>query len=120
MRHFYFIFLLSLIACGDTNLPKLQRSSNIIHHEKMVDILKEVHYAESKVNIDKINTAQSKKRIENYYSDILASYNYSEDDFYESMDYYYQVPDTLNKIYTKVIEAMSKDQSILRSKLEED
>ena len=86
----------------------------------MSEILKEIHYAESKVKLDKSNTENSKKKIENYYKDIFSQYQITDQAFYNSMDYYYSVPDTLNLIYSMIIAQMSKDQSILNAKLNQD
>lgn len=117
MKYITYLFCLAIIACSETKLPKSERPPNTLSQEKMIEIIKELNYAEAKVNIDKKNKETTKKNIKAYGQEIFNKYGITDSVFFNSMDYYYTVPDSLTKMYDKVIKSMMKDQGEIKKAL---
>lgn len=112
------IIVLLCTACGGTKLEKVEKPANTLSREKMQVILKEIHYIETKAALDKLSTENLKKRNQAEYDSILSKHSTTDQIFFNSLNYFYKVPDTLTLIYENVLKEMSKDQARIKALLQ--
>jgi len=86
VNFFYFLSFLILFSCQDQ-----KEGENIIPKEQFTNILEEIHLKESESQLNRINNTD--------YQEILSEYNVSKTDFENTLQYYSERPDLLEKIY---------------------
>ena len=89
MNFFYFLSFLILFSCQDQ-----KEGENIIPKEQFTNILEEIHLKESEYQLNRINNTD--------YQEILSEYNVSKTDFENTLQYYSERPDLLEKIYEDI------------------
>ena len=89
MNFFYFLSFLILFSCQDQ-----KEGENIIPKEQFTNILEEIHLKESESQLNRINNTD--------YQEILSEYNVSKTDFENTLQYYSERPDLLEKIYEDI------------------
>ena len=100
-----------LLACSEQkeNIPQ-----DILSENEFVVILKDIHLAEAKFELQKNNgIGKAKNELTNSYTSIYQKHNISEEKFKESLNFYAQNPEMLEKIYTDILEQLTKDRSAL-------
>lgn len=80
-------------SCGSSSTMDAPKLSE----EKMVTVLMDIHYMEGA--LQSMQKEEKDSLAEIYYYHIFKKHNISEDDFYDSFDYYTQDPKTLENIY---------------------
>jgi ferritin-like metal-binding protein YciE len=111
MKIISFILCVTLLSCGSpqTNIPNDILSENIF-----IDLLKDIHLAEAKFELHKTKGMENaKNELAHNYSAIYETHEITADDFDKTLDYYAQHPEQLEKIYTRVLEQLTKDKTIL-------
>ena len=101
---FYTSLLLGIWSCETEQLPP-------ISNEKMIEILADVHFAESVAQA--LPLKQKDTMMVKYYDQIMEIHQVSRIDFDSSVVLLKQKPEELLKIYEKVMEKMDKDKSML-------
>ena len=89
MNFFYFLSFLILFSCQDQ-----KEGENIIPKEQFTNILEEIHLKESESQLNRINNTD--------YQEILSEYNVSKTDFENTLQYYSERLDLLEKIYEDI------------------
>jgi len=89
VNFFYFLSFLILFSCQDQ-----KEVENIIPKEQFTNILEEIHLKESESQLNRINNTD--------YQEILSEYNVSKTDFENTLQYYSERPDLLEKIYEDI------------------
>jgi hypothetical protein len=89
VNFFYFLSFLILFSCQDQ-----KEGENIIPKEQFTNILEEIHLKESESQLNRINNTD--------YQEILSEYNVSKTDFENTLQYYSERPDLLEKIYEDI------------------
>ena len=111
MKIISFILCVTFLSCGSPqkNIPNEILSENIL-----IDLLKDIHLAEAKFELHKTKGMENtKNELAHNYSSIYKKYEITVDDFDKTLDYYAQNPEKLEKIYTRVLEQLTKDRTIL-------
>ncbi len=105
------ILLCLLFACAE---PKENIRQDILSENEFVVILKDIHLAEANFELQKNKgIVKAKNELSNSYTSIYKSHNVSEEKFKENLNFYAQNPEMLEKIYTDVLEQLTKDRSAL-------
>ena len=105
------IFCLILIGCGN---QQKETPQDILSENIFIDLLKDIHLAEAKFELHKTKgMGIAKNELAHNYSSIYKKYEITLDDFDKTLDYYAQHPEQLEKIYTRVLEQLTKDRTIL-------
>jgi len=103
-----------MAACGTSDKP-----SNLLPEDKMIDILEDVHLAESKVNGLNLGSSDSSlaifKKLE---TDLLKKHQVDTAAFRKSYQYYVAEPETFKAMYNKIIERLEVRKKIMRQSLE--
>ena len=100
-----------LLAC---TAPKTEILTGILSEAEFANMLKEVHLAEAAFELNKIKGLKNAKNtLANNYQLIYKKYNITDTDFSESLDYYAENPEKLEKIYTDVLERLTNEHSTL-------
>ena len=106
-----FILCLILIGCGN---QQKETPQDILSENIFVDLLKDIHLAEAKFELQKTKGIENaKNELAHNYNAIYETHEITEDDFDKTLDYYAQHPEQLEKIYTHVLEQITKDRTIL-------
>lgn len=113
------LLLLSLIiigACGEEGPP-----DDVLTREQMVDILTDIYVAEAKIARLSLNR-DSALAVFRYYEDSIFHCKGLNDSIYnQSLNYYMQTPDELDKIYEAVLDSLNlKKQKLNKSKASTD
>ena len=111
MKIISFILSLILLSCGN---PKTEIPQDILSKNSFIGLLKDIHLAEAKFELHKTKgMGIAKNELAHNYSSIYKKYEITIDDFDKTLDYYAQHPEQLEKIYTRVLEQLTKDRTIL-------
>lgn len=106
-----FILCLIFLSCGG---PKTEIPQDILSENSFINLLKDIHLAEAKFELHKTKGMKNaKNELAHNYSSIYKKYDITVDDFDKTLDYYAQHPEQLEKIYTHVLEQLTKDRTIL-------
>ena len=100
MKNIYFLFLLILFSCSEQqNIDK-----NIISKEQFTNILEKIHLVESEFQLNKINnTERYENKLSSDYHQIFSEYKVSKTDFENTLQYYSERPDLLEKMYEEML-----------------
>jgi hypothetical protein len=111
MKLNFLILLCLLLACAEQkeNIPQ-----DILSENEFVVILKDIHLAEAKFELQKNKgIGKAKNELTNSYTSIYQKHNISEEKFKESLNFYAQNPEMLEKIYSNVLEELTEERSTL-------
>ena len=111
MKIYLSILACLLCACYNTEekIPE-----NILSETVFEDILKQIHLSEGAFELHKTNGMKNaKNELAHNYSTIYETHEITADDFNKTLDYYAQHPEQLEKIYTRILEQLIKDKTIL-------
>ena len=111
MKIISFILSLILLSCGN---PKTEIPQDILSENSFINLLKDIHLAEAKFELHKTKGMENaKNELAHNYSTIYKTHEITGDDFDKTLDYYAQHPEQLEKIYTSVLEQLTKERTIL-------
>jgi hypothetical protein len=111
MKIISFILSLILLSCGN---PKTEIPQDILSENSFIILLKDIHLAEAKFELHKTKGMENaKNELAHNYSTIYETHEITPDDFDKTLAYYAQHPEQLEKIYTSVLEQLTKDKTIL-------
>lgn len=104
---FFIIFLFISFSCGKENsVNVVEKPSNLIEKDKMIDVLVDFHLAE--IAIKKNNRAKADYYSNLYYYSLFKKHNIEAADFDSSIAYYIQMPEKFDAMYADVIEELEK------------
>ena len=102
---------LILLSCGN---QQKETPQDILSENSFINLLKDIHSAEAKFELHKTKGMDNaKNELAHNYNAIYETYEITVDDFDKTLDYYAQHPEQLEKIYTRVLEQLTKDRTIL-------
>ena len=111
MKIISFILCVTFLSCGS---PQKNIPNDILSENIFIDLLKDIHLAEAKFDLHKTKGMENaKNELAHNYSTIYETHEITPDDFDKTLDYYAQHPEQLEKIYTSVLEQLTKDRTIL-------
>ena len=111
MKIYLSILACLLYACSNTEekIPE-----NILSETVLEDILKQIHLSEGAFELNKPkNMENAKSTLANNYTSIYSEYKISAIDFKNTLNYYSQHPEKLEKIYSNVLEELTEERSTL-------
>ena len=114
MKLNFLILLCLLFACAEQkeNLPK-----DILSENEFGIVLQEIHLAEANFELEKNKDIEkAKDELSNSYTSVYKKHNISKEKFEKTLNFYAQNPEKLEKIYTNVLEKLTKDRSALDQK----
>ena len=100
-----------LLACSSS---KERIPEGILPEKELVSILKEVHLAEANFELVKTNGKEvAQNTLLNNYQEIYSIYNIDKNEFQQTLEYYANHPEKLEGIYSKVLEDITEERSML-------
>ena len=102
---------MSIVVCfslGCSEKPAEPIPGDVLRIEKMTDIMLDVQLIEGGIVIRKYNKTQRKGQIIDYYKSLYHKHKISKETFENSLKYYTDHPDKLEKIYDGMLERLSK------------
>jgi len=107
------LLLLSILLLACT-ARKTKIPTGILSEKEFINILKEVHLAEAKFELYKTKGIENaKNELAHNYSAIYEKHAVTMNTFDKTINYYTQHPEQLEKIYTRVLEQLKNDRTIL-------
>ena len=111
MRIYLSILACLLYACSN---PEVEIPENILSETVFENILKEIHLSEGAFELNKTkNMENAKATLANNYTSIYSEYKISAIDFKNTLNYYAQHAEKLEKIYSNVLEELNEERSTL-------
>ncbi len=118
MKHLFCLFFcLLLFSCKQQN-PKMP--PNAIPQEKMVQILADIHVAESRVENRVIYPDTALMTFNRAHSDILKQHGVTHDQFRETYDFYLQNLQQMDKLYEVIVDTLSTRETKARAIMEKN
>jgi len=100
------LFIATFAACNQQSTPKVEPD---IPQEKMVQILKDVHFAEAIAQSNRTDVKDSLLAI--YYNHIYEIHDITKEDLERNLDLWMGDAAVADKLYEKVIEELSKEEA---------
>ena len=111
MKIYLSILACLLYACSN---PEVEIPENILSETVFENILKEIHLSEGAFELNKTkNMENAKATLTNNYTSIYSEYKISAIDFENTLNYYAQHPEKLEKIYSTILEELTEERSTL-------
>jgi len=111
MKIYLSILACLLYACSN---PEVKMPDNILSETVFENILKEIHLSEGAFELNKTkNMENAKATLTNNYTSIYSEYKISAIDFENTLNYYAQHPEKLEKIYSTILEELTEERSTL-------
>lgn len=111
MKFSFSILICLLFAC---TTPEEKIPENILSETKFELLLKEIHLAEAAFELNKSKgIEQAQNTLANSYRNIYTEKEITEEEFKITLEYYSNHPEKLEKIYTHILEQLTKERSIL-------
>jgi hypothetical protein len=105
--------LVSILLLG-CSAPKTDNHNDILFEKVFSSVLKDIHLAEGVFELNKANNIENaKSTLESSYIAIYSKYKISAIDFKNTLNFYSQHPEKLEKIYSKVLEELNEERSTL-------
>lgn len=99
------------LACG---APEEEINTAVLSEKEFVSILKEVHLAEADFELYKTKGLETaKQQLVKAYQNIYSTHQISEEEFNNTLSYYSENPEALEKIYSDVLELLTKERATL-------
>ena len=111
MKNYLLILTCLLFSCSnsDEKIPE-----NILSETKFELLLKEIHLAEGAFELNKSKgIEQAQNTLASSYRNIYTEKGVTEEEFQLTLEYYSNHPEKLEKIYTHILEQLTKKRSIL-------
>lgn len=117
----YFSILLLVVIINACNEDKSKEvPSNIVSEDVFVEMLKDVHIAESaveKMRLEDVNSIIRHKKT--FFLNVVNHYGLSQEDFNDNYNFYSEDVTNFSIIYDKVLEALSIEQALTEEKVTE-
>ena len=103
MKIYLSILACLLFACSEST----EIRPIVVNENKFKNILKEIHLTKASFELNK------NKKLSNEYHNIYKKYKISPDDFQLILNYYYENPKELEKIYIDILNLLNEEKSKL-------
>ncbi|MBX2903238.1 MAG: DUF4296 domain-containing protein [Chitinophagales bacterium] len=110
----YLLFLCIGLLCA-CNSNRQSAPSNLIEADKMQLVLQDIHYADGLANREGEADNSTESRTKALYKGVFAKHGISEQQFFESFNYYLQHAAILDSIYKNMIVEISKQQAAIQA-----
>jgi hypothetical protein len=101
------LFFLALLISCDKNI--IEKPENLIKEKQMIDIIVDIHLAESTFNVRRYSDDPVKNSSSaNFYYSILDKYNVPDTTFEKSYVYYASQPKQFEKMYGEVMNKLNE------------
>lgn len=108
------LLLLTALACSD---PVVQKPAKLVSRDDMIDMLTDIHLAESIFQSKRYTTEElSRFKESDFYYSVLKKHKVADSTFEKSLIYYSSKPKEFEKIYTRVLNRLTQMQQKLTDK----
>lgn len=111
-----FLLVFVVAACDKPIVPKPE---HLIHQDKMIDMLADIHLAEATYNRYRSDTSRTHFTSVDFYYSVLAKYEVPDSVFEKSFLYYASEPKNFEKMYRKVLSKLSETEQQLSGRKEQ-
>jgi hypothetical protein len=109
MKKWTYIFCLAILVASCSGLLT-SKPSGTLSESKMVDMLVDMHITEAtvKFGVDSIEHAIDTTESRNRFAEVFRNHNVKPEEFNQSMNYYLEHVEELDKIYSEVISRLTE------------
>ncbi|WP_439882395.1 DUF4296 domain-containing protein [Pontibacter sp. MBLB2868] len=111
-RLFYILFCLSLFGCG---ADSSDRPKNLVPEDKMVQILADIHIAESRIETKVVYPDTALMTYNYWQKEILQKHGVTEKQFRDTYRYYQNHLKEMDALYETIIDTLSVRETKLRA-----
>ena len=108
-----FFILFSLLFFFYCSSPE-QKNADILDEKKMQEVLMDLNFAESSIEMQNQHSDSSKILLLKYYRQILHHHQITPQQLFNSFDYYLLHPDKMDAMYQDMINELSKKELELK------
>lgn len=108
MKKLQVIFLLLVVALVACDEPPFPKPENLIGEKKMIEMLVDIHLAESTYNTMRYDSIVKRSSSADFYYSVLDKYQMPDSVFEKSFVYYASDPKNFEKMYRKVMNELSE------------
>jgi|ERR1039458_9699160 hypothetical protein len=112
----YVLIVLMPLIIQSCSAPVVVIPNDVLSQEKMVEVLTDIHLAESAITLKFTNKDTSKLQAKVFYDFVYKAHKTTKEQFSKSYDFYVAHPELLNKIYDDVLIELSKKQAEVNKK----
>jgi len=111
MKHILYIIIgFLIVASGCSNNKKTDKPENLIHRDKMVQVLADIQLIEASIKLNNNRKLKKEEYTYYYYQYLFEKHNITQEDFNTSLEYYQAHISTLDTIYIDVVSELNKLQ----------
>ncbi len=111
----YLFVAISIVLFFSCSLPDANKiPADVLSKEKMEALLYDIHLAEGVIATTPTQADSNTRRALGYYEIIYKKHQVTETQFKQSYDFYTKHPVLLDSVYSRVIEKLSVQETILR------
>ena len=119
MNKILFIALLLIFAFTSCDKPPFPKPKKLIKEKQMINMLVDIHMAESTFNQMRNDSLVKKSSSVDFYYSILAKYQVPDSVFERSLVYYASSPRHFEEMYRKVMNKLSETEQQYSGRKEE-
>jgi len=106
---FYARLLLLILLIAGCEKPIVEKPKNLVSRDQMIEVITDLHIAESVQNYQRYNSDPNKQFTEaDFYYSILHKHSLVDSVFEKSLLYYASYPKEYEKIYSRVLNRLSE------------
>jgi hypothetical protein len=108
-RNYFFLILVMALVFSACEEPVVEKPKKLVPRDRMVDMLTDMHIAESVFQNRRYSSDQVFQFTEaDFYYSILKKYNVVDSTFEKSLIYYSSYPKEFEKIYSRVLNKLNE------------
>jgi hypothetical protein len=108
-RNYFFLILVMVLVFSACDEPVVEKPKKLVPRDRMVDMLTDMHIAESVFQNRRYSSDQVFQFTEaDFYYSILKKYNVVDSTFEKSLIYYSSYPKEFEKIYSRVLNKLNE------------
>lgn len=112
-----FLLVVVVLACEK---PVVSKPDHLIHQDKMIDMLVDIHMAEATYNKFRYDTSRSHFTSTDFYYSVLSKYEVADSVFEKSFLYYASEPKNFEKMYRTVMNRLTETEQDLSGRKKEE
>ena len=112
-EHIYFLLICLILSCSEK--PTTAMPEGILSEKKMISVLTDIQLIEGAVSKKLIDRSVNNKESHRYYTKAFEKQGITRQQFDESINFYTENPENMEKIYEKVLVELSKIKAELQN-----
>ncbi len=114
MKKLFLFVLLIVFACGN---DEVEPPEGLLSKEKMISFLVDLHLAEAKIDLLRVKSDSARLLFKHYEKYLFEKHHIIDSVYYKSFEYYVKDLETMNEIYSAVLDSLNVMSTMQKSEL---